>query len=103
MKKLLIVPIMALGMLFSTNANAQVDDSKKAVSEQTAQQDYKQIDKAQLPTAVTAAVEKDFNGSSIAEAYIAKDKTYKLVLTNDTGEKGLVFVDANGKWIKPSK
>lgn len=103
MKKLMIVPIMALGMLFTTNINAQVDDSKKAVSEQTAQEEYTQIDKAKLPVAVTTAVQKDFKGSSVAEAYIGKDKTYKLILVSENGEKGMVFVNENGKWIKPSK
>lgn len=104
MKKLMIVPIVALGMLFTTNANAQVEsDNKKAPTEKNAQEKFKKIEKAQLPEAVTAAVERDFKGSAISEAFIAKDETYKIVLVNKTGEKGLVFADANGKWIKPSK
>lgn len=103
MKKLMIVPIVALGMLFTTNANAQVDGvDKKAPTEMKSQKEYVKIDKAQLPAAVTTAVERDFKGSEISEAFISEDKTYKIVLVNETGEKGLVFTDTNGKWIKPS-
>ena len=104
MKKLMIVPAMVLGMMFATNAGAQIkDDKKKAPTEMKAQQDYQKIDKAQLPEAVKAAVARDFEGSEISEAFISKDNTYKIVLVNKNGERGMVFADANGKWIKPSK
>lgn len=104
MKKLMIVPVVALGMLFATNANAQVKDQmNKTSTEAKAQKEYAKINKAELPEAVLAAVAKDFNGSTVSEAFKAEDNTFKLVLVNKAGEKGMVFVDASGKWIKPSK
>lgn len=100
----MILPAVALGMLFTTNANAQVkDDMQKAPTEVKAQKEYVKIEKEKLPEAVIAAVASDFKGSTISEAFKAKDNTYKLVLVNETGEKGIVFVDQTGKWIKPSK
>lgn len=104
MKKLMILPAVALGMLFSTNANAQVmDNMEKAPTEAKVQKEYVKIEKATLPEAVIAAVATDFKGSTISEAFKAEDNTYKLVLKNEAGEKGMVFVDETGKWIKPSK
>lgn len=103
MKKLLIVPVVALGMLFTSNVNAQVDGDKQAPTEEGTQEEYAKIDNAELPAAVTAAVERDFKGSTVAEAYLGKDKSYKLVLVNEAGDKGMVYVDATGKWITPSK
>lgn len=104
MKKLMIVPALALGMLFTTNANAQVEDNmKKAPTEANSQQEYVKIDKSEVPELVVAAVARDFKGSTIAEAYKAEDNTFKLVLVNAAGEKGMVFADATGKWIKPAK
>lgn len=104
MKKLMIVPVMALGMLFATNANAQVKDGMdKAETEVKAQKEYVKIETSKLPEAVTAAVAKDFKTSTISEAFKAKDNTYKLILTTETGEKGMAFIDATGKWITPSK
>src|SRR5690606_6511399 len=106
MKKLMIVPIMALGMLFATNANAQVDrqDKKeqKQVTERTEKQDqYSKVELTALPASVKAAAQRDFEGSTVSEAYVAKDGTYKLLLINENREKGLGYVDRNGKWIKP--
>jgi hypothetical protein len=106
MKKLLIVPIMALGMLFATNANAQVNgqdrDADKKVTEKVEMQDkYSKIEVTALPASVKAAAERDFEGSTVSEAYVAKDGTYKLLLINENGEKGWVYADKTGKWIQP--
>lgn len=104
MKKLMIVPAVALGMLFTANVHAQVKDNMdKTSTEAKAQKEYVKIDKADLPEAVATAVERDFKSSTIAEAFKAEDNTFKLVLVNENGEKGIVFADATGKWIKPSK
>lgn len=104
MKKLMIVPAVALGMLFTTNANAQVSDNmEKAPTEVKMQKEYEKINKSELPEAVVTAVATDFKGSTISEAFKTEDNTYKLVLKNEAGEKGIVYTDATGKWIKPSR
>lgn len=104
MKKLMIVPIMTLGMLFATNANAQVDRpdrdaDKKARTEM--QDKYSKVEVNTLPPAVKASAERDFEGSTISEAHKAEDGSYKLLLVNKNGEKGWVYADKNGKWIQP--
>lgn len=112
MKKLMIVPVVALGLLFSTNVTAQ--DAKVAENEketamltvenesqqlEEAQKEFTQIEANQVPEAVQAALAKDFEGATIVEAHVAKDETYKLVVDLN-GEKSTLYADASGNWIK---
>lgn len=104
MKKLMIVPVMALGMLISTNANAQIEDgTKMEKTEQQIQKEYVKIEASELPEAVTTAIATDFEDATLTEAFKAEDNTYKLVLAMPTGEQGIVYADENGNWITPSK
>lgn len=110
MKKLLIIPVMAAAMLFATNANAQVEKVQKDNKEMSAakstklqmKSDYAEIESTKLPKPVMEAVNKDFDGQKVSKAYIGKDKTYKLVLTDGKSER-TVYANAKGEWVKPKK
>lgn len=103
MKKQMMIPALALGLLFATQVNAQVVPTEKeeVQTEVPAQKEYEKIETSQLPDAVKKAVATDYAGTKITEAYKAKDNTYKIVLMTKTGEKGTVFADEKGNWITP--
>lgn len=99
MKKFIFTALVAFGMLFSTNTQAQEFAANTTeVTQEKMQSEYKKIDVGQLPRAVKSAVMQDFEGAKISEAYVGQDKTYKLVL-DASGQKKTVYADANGKWI----
>lgn len=105
MKKLMIVPAVALGLIFSTATTAQetkiVEKETAVVTQQEMKQkEYKKIETTKLPEAVQTAVSRDFRGATINEAHVADDKTYKLVVTVDN-QKRTLYADENGNWIKP--
>ena len=103
MKKL---PILAafFAILFSIqNISAQEIASTTEKKEGITQQDtYQKIELDKVSEIIKAAVEKDFPGASIAEAYIDANKNYKLVLTLNNETK-TVYTNARGEWFDPNK
>lgn len=111
MKKLMIVPVLALGLLFTTNVTAQEarlaeKETAMLTVEKTEQETQKQekkftkIEANQLPEAVRTAVARDFEGATVAEAHVSEDRTtYKLVV-NVGNERKTLYADANGNWKK---
>jgi hypothetical protein len=114
MKKLMIVPVLALGMLFTTNVTAQEarvaeKESAMLTVEKVEPQDQQQRDQKknftrietnQLPQAVRNAVTRDHEGATINEAHISEDRsTYKLVVSVGNERKTL-YSDANGNLKK---
>lgn len=111
MKKLMIVPVLALGLLFTTNVTAQearlAEKETAMLTVEKAEQEAKKQDKKftrieanQLPEAVRTAVARDFEGATIAEAHVSEDRTtYKLVV-NIGNERRTLYADANGNWKK---
>lgn len=111
MKKLLMIPTLAVAMLFATQANAQVKkvEKKKDQSEMKAssakmqmKSDYARIESTKLPKPVMEAVSKDFDGQKVSKAFMGKNKTYKLVLTDGKIER-TVYANEKGEWVKPKK
>jgi hypothetical protein len=121
MKKLMIVPVLALGMLFTTNVAAQearvaekesamltvekVEPQDQQLEPQDQQQrdqkkNFTRIETNQLPQAVRNAVTRDHEGTTINEAHISEDRsTYKLVVSVGNERKTL-YSDANGNLKK---
>lgn len=103
MKKTILTTAAALAMIFSVNvASAQVfEESAGNDPQQQTQQkdDYQQIETSQLPNAVQQAVEQEYQGSQISEAYLKQkdgETKYKLVLTTQDGQSQEVWSDAEG-------
>ena len=98
MKKFVLLPVVALGLLFSTQTFAQVDS--KTTTEIVAQDDMIAIPVENLPEAITNAVTKDHPGATVSEAHASKDATkFKLILAKEDGETETVMCDAEGNWI----
>ncbi len=100
MKKLFIVPAIALGLMFqaqSVQAQAAQDHDIAAV---TLQEEYIELATENLPQAVLDAVAKDFKGATISKAAAKEDASaFKLELTKEDGEAMEVYCDADGNWI----
>ena len=105
MKKYLLTAVIGGAMFFSVeSATAQVtNENAEIATEQQAQQkeDWKEVQQADLPTEINDAIETDYAGASVSEAYVKEkdgEKKYKLILSTDQGEKE-VYADAQGNWI----
>tara|TARA_R110002020_G_scaffold191261_1_gene391079 strand:- start:476 stop:808 length:333 start_codon:yes stop_codon:yes gene_type:complete len=109
MKNLVMTIAVATTMLFATQGISAQEDTDSAMmtkdnSEIVAQDTYNEIDTATLPEAVTAAVETDYAGASITEAYKNENDIYKLVLETEAGaEAETVYANAKGEWVEPDE
>lgn len=101
MKKLFVLPVVALGLLVGTqNANAQEATANETTEEVVAQDKYIEIAAENLPQPVLDAVAKDYAGATIEKAE-AKEDASEFKLTVVQGDKTMeVFCDADGNWIK---
>ncbi len=101
MKKLFVLPALALGLLIGTqNVNAQEEVASNDTEINVPVQD-KYIDLAieNLPQPIIDAVAKDYAGATIEKASAKEDASeFKLILKH--GEKEMeVFCNAEGNWI----
>lgn len=109
MKKTFLSIVAAGAFLFTTQAaTAQVTGEETTAQEQQMQQqdDFQQIEIADLPAEVQQAVERDFQGATVAEAYTKErdgETKYKLVVTTTDGQSKELYADAQGNWIDKSK
>lgn len=92
MKKLIFAAVMLSAVGFTTLAIAQSTTINPIHQTQT-EDTFVKIELTALPEAVTAAVAKEFEGSTIKEAF--KDEKaglYKVVITlSETEEKTIVY------------
>lgn len=109
MKKTLLTLVAAAAMIFSVQtATAQVTGEERAAMEQEAQQqdDFELIEVQDLPNEVNQAVERDFQGATVSEAYVKEkdgEKKYRVVLTTEQGQTRELYADAQGNWIDKDK
>jgi hypothetical protein len=105
MKKICLSLVAASAILFSTQtASAQTAVQEEVTVEQTADQqtEFTQVAIEDLPAAVQQAVERDFAGAVIAEAYVKETEAsqeFKLVVQTAEGEQKELYADAEGNWI----
>ena len=101
MKKLILSAAIVLG---SFTAIAQETPVTEAATTETAVETAQEevltaVASTEIPAPVTAALEKAFPGATISKAEMNEEKEYKLQVK--AGDKeGLLYFDANGKWIK---
>lgn len=103
MKKIVMTVAVAAMMMTASVVNAQVKVNNSSDTEMSQmQQKYEKIEVNKLPKAVTKAVEADYDGMSVTEAYVdKKSKEYKLVLQEEgASETETVYANSKGKWIK---
>ena len=106
MKKLAILAVFALGII-SFSANAQQEGTMKSM-DSTAQSrqindNFKEIDKSQLPQAIKDAIMTDMDGMMVFKAYIGEDNIFKIIVASlqDNSVTKTVYADVEGNWVKP--
>ncbi|MFD2517113.1 hypothetical protein [Salinimicrobium flavum] len=111
MKKIVLSVVAASAMLFSAQTITAQETAPEEVAveqvEQTVQKaDWAQVEIADLPAEVQQAVERDFAGAVIAEAYVKEkegEQKFKLKVTTAEGEEKELYADAEGNWIDKAK
>jgi hypothetical protein len=109
MKKICLTVVAASAMLFSAqtvSAQEVPQVEVDATVEQRMQDDFRQIEIAELPAEVQQAVERDYSGAVIAEAHVKEhegEQKFKLKLTTAEGEDKELYADAQGNWIDKDK
>lgn len=104
MKKVLVAVAVVMG-LGSSVAFAQVGKDSTTVETvaQNPQDEFTKIEVKDLPEAVTQAIAKTYEGSSIKEAFVAEKesgKAYKVIVTTKDAEDVTVLMNEKGEVIE---
>lgn len=106
MKKVYLTTAAVAAMFFSVNtATAQeTETTTQNATEQTQQQEeFQEIQEQDLPNEVREALQRDFEGATVSEAYLQEkdgERKYKLVIGTLEGENAELYADAEGNWIE---
>tara|TARA_R110000868_G_scaffold16974_1_gene75246 strand:+ start:512 stop:817 length:306 start_codon:yes stop_codon:yes gene_type:complete len=100
MKKLVFATALAIGSLGTITATATTPIFHDGIMEGIFAQDFTEIKIAELPEAVTKALEKDFPGATITKAYVNEESQYKLEVTQENGKTLELHADAEGNWLE---
>ncbi|MDC7995225.1 hypothetical protein [Altibacter sp. HG106] len=106
MKKVMFVVAIAMGSLTTMNAQevAAADATQNPTLEATqvtpAQDKFVEVKVAELPEAVTNAVNTDMKDASVTQAFKNDKNVYRLVITNEDGTSKKAVITADGTWIK---
>lgn len=100
MKKLIVLPIFLVSMIFAQGFYAQEMTQIEEGTEMMAQDEYVEVAIENLPQPVLDAVASDYAGATITSAAAKEDASeYKLTLTMEEGESMDVYCDPDGNWI----
>lgn len=101
MKKLFVLPALALGLLVGTQNVLANETSTSNMIVKVEQDKYIDLAVENLPQAVLDAIVRDFKGATISAAAATKDASeFKLELSQEDGESVEVYYDADGNLIK---
>ena len=97
-KYILPVAILVASISFAPTANAQTKEVSKAPTQEQ-EASYKEIQLSEVPAAITKALQDAYPTAVLHKASISAAKEYQLEVEVE-GQRGLLFADANGNWIK---
>ncbi|GMN06855.1 hypothetical protein MTsPCn5_22440 [Croceitalea sp. MTPC5] len=97
MKKLFFATALTLGSL--SVAIASTPMVYDGIMDEVLVSDFKEIAVADLPSAVTDALEADYAGATVNKAYMNDENIYKLEVTGSDGTTGTLYADAEGNWV----
>lgn len=102
MKKVLVALAMILGVGSSVVFAQEVHNSTVTVA-QVPQDDFVQMNPAELPQAVMQTLTKDYPEALVKEAYVkGKDeaKVYKVIIAAQNGTETTVLLNEKGETVK---
>lgn len=105
MKRVYLTGVAALAMFFTVNsATAQVANENQTATEQRTQhEDFRVIQEQDLPNEVRQALQRDYAGATVSEAYVKEkdgEVKYKLAVETPEGEAAELYADPQGNWIE---
>lgn len=104
MKKLVFVVALALGSLTAFAQETETEDMKEMKDDATEvvaeQDDFAAIELSELPETIAVALERDYPGATVAEAFVNEDSQYKLKVTQEDGTELKLYADAEGNWLE---
>ncbi|MDG3583059.1 MULTISPECIES: hypothetical protein [Galbibacter] len=99
MKKLVLVSALTLGSFASFAATPVIFHDGIAEDIYMVQEEYQEIEVAEVPQAITDALAADFPGAEISKAYKNEASEYKLEVT--VGEEtSTLYANESGEWIQ---
>lgn len=97
MKKLILTVAIFAAMGFTTLSIAQTVNTTPTHQTQT-EDKFVKIEVSALPEAITAAIQKSFEGATVKEAFQDSEaKLYKVVITISETEEKTVIYNENGE------
>ncbi|MBP2831381.1 hypothetical protein J8281_04200 [Aquimarina sp. U1-2] len=106
MKKLPMIVMIVVSIFSAQGALAQdelaMNNHPEFIDYEYELQEYTEVKVLELPLAVHETIARNYLRFEIAEAYISKDNTYKIVLKDLNENTKVVFASANGELIKPN-
>lgn len=97
MKKLILSAALLLGT-YAASAQTNPETAKSTTTQTTQTQTEKEVKVEEVPAAVINAVKTGYPDVTINSVTVNAANEYTLNVTTG-GKTGLVYVDANGKWI----
>ncbi|MGJ5640629.1 hypothetical protein [Formosa sp. S-31] len=98
MKNIVLASALVLGGAASYANPSQTIFFHDGIMDEIFQEEFSEITINNLPVSILEAVQKDFTGADIDQAYVNELKEYKLELSLD-GVVKVVYADQNGNWI----
>lgn len=99
MKKIVLVSAFALGSFASFAATPVIFHDGIAEDIYAVQDEYQEVDTAEVPQAVSDALAADFPGAEISKAYKNDANEYKLeVMVGE--EETTLYANESGEWIQ---
>lgn len=103
MKKVLVALALVMASGSSVVFAQEVKDSVTVEKTATPQDEFVKMPPTELPQTVLYGLAKDYEGSSIKEAFVKEKngtKIYKIIVVAKSGEESEVIVNGNGEAVK---
>ena len=103
--KIRIMRTLFFGIAFSLTSLAACAQDNKVVQGEVlemsvAQDIFSEIATAELPEAVTKAIDTYYPTAVIKKAYVNNSQQFKLDIVLKEGNKGTIYADRDGDWIE---
>jgi competence protein ComGC len=99
MKKLILMTVFSI-VGFTTYAQNTDQQQQSDVTVQETQDDFKEIDQNELPSAVSDAIKTGYPTATIGKAYRNKSDQYKVDVTLEDGTSSPLYFDKDGNSIE---
>jgi hypothetical protein len=99
MKKLVLLAVLSITVLTTTNANVFFDKSDGiGITEE-----FKKVDSSELTPPVIEQILKEYPTSKLGGVYKNNKGQFKLIMILQSGSRRTVYIDQYGRWFNPKR